>query len=322
MVMRSRLMCLFVLLLSMYSAKAQDVVASMKADTLSILVGQPLQVTLQLSQPRNADIPWPLFADSLGNLEIIQAGKVDTLKVDDPSVLLRSQTLTVSAYDSGTYLIPEMVFNYKRTGGEAALIYTDAIRIEVQTLPVDTTKAFKDIRPLEPAPFDPYWLMLGGFILLMLVVITALVVWYIRRRRRRKVVPVDAPVIIIPPHVEALQALEQLEKEKVWQDGRMKEYYTRLTDIVRAYIEKRWLVNALELTSDELLAHGFTLQLDQETRESLERLLKLADLVKFARMTPLGSDCESSMHLSRFFIERTAMVERKAIGNSEGEVQR
>jgi len=319
--MRSRLMGLFVLLLSMYSAKAQDVVASMKVDTLSILVGQPLRVTLQLSQPKNADIPWPVFADSLGNLEIIQPGKVDTLKVDDPSVLLRSQTLTVSAYDSGTFLIPEMVFNYKRKGGEAALIYTEAIRIEVQTIPVDTTKAYKDIRPLEPAPFDPYWLMLGGLILLLLAVITALVVWYIRRRRRRKLVPVDAPVIIIPPHVEALKALENLEQEKVWQDGRMKEYYTRLTDIVRTYIEKRWLVNALELTTDELLVHGFTLQLDQETRECLERVVKLADLVKFARMTPLGSDCESSMHLSRRFVERTAMVERKINSTTEGEVR-
>jgi hypothetical protein len=214
-----------------------------------------------------------------------------------------------------------MVCNYKRKGGEAALIYTEAIRIEVQTIPVDTTKAYKDIRPLEPAPFDPYWLMLGGLILLLLAVITALVVWYIRRRRRRKLVPVDAPVIIIPPHVEALKALENLEQEKVWQDGRMKEYYTRLTDIVRTYIEKRWLVNALELTSDELLVHGFTLQLDQETRECLERVVKLADLVKFARMTPLGSDCESSMHLSRRFVERTAMVERKINSTTEGEVQ-
>lgn len=302
------------------NGSAQDVVARISADTNRILIGKPIRLNLQLSQPKSLNIEWPVFTDSLGGMEILQYFPPDTMKVDDPNILLRSQTITVTSFDSGGYVIPSIVFNYKVAGvSKDIVIETDPLSIEVYSVPVDTTLDIRDIRPVEKAPFDPMWIIWALLAYHVLLILIALVVWYLNKRNAVGEV-VNAPVVArIPAHIIALEALTTLEGERVWQNGQVKLYYTRLTDILRQYIERRWLVNAMELTSDEILEHGFVNTIDKLNKEELERVLRLADLVKFAKWQATPGENEWSMQLSLKFVSDTAFVENVNNNNTLSE---
>jgi len=297
------------LVFSIASAQ-QDVVARLSVDTNKILIGQPVQVILQVSQPKNVQINWPLIVDSMGKLEILKIFPLDTMLVEDPNVLLRSQTFQVTSFDSGLYKIPEVYFDYKQNNSDKTFsTYTDPIFIEVFTVPVDTTLDIRDIQPIMPAPADLTWLLwvLIGYHLLMLLI--AFVVWKSRKKTSEEKEEIVAPVVLIPPHITAIDALKALESEKLWQERKMKLYFTRLTDILRVYIDEKWRVGAQELTTDEIIHHGFLALIDPSCKMDLERILRLADLVKFAKWEAIASECELSMSLSYKFVKYTSARE-------------
>lgn len=297
------------LVFSIASAQ-QDVVARLSVDTNKILIGQPVQVILQVSQPKNVQINWPLIVDSMGKLEILKIFPLDTMLVEDPNVLLRSQTFQVTSFDSGLYKIPEVYFDYKQNNSDKTFsTYTDPIFIEVFTVPVDTTLDIRDIQPIMPAPADLTWLLwvLIGYHLLMLLI--AFVVWKSRKKTGEEKEEIVAPVVLIPPHITAIDALKALESEKLWQERKMKLYFTRLTDILRVYIDEKWRVGAQELTTDEIIHHGFLALIDPSCKMDLERILRLADLVKFAKWEAIASECELSMSLSYKFVKDTSARE-------------
>ena len=288
----------------------QDVVARLSVDTNKILIGQPVQVILQVSQPKNVQINWPLIVDSMGKLEILKIFPLDTMLVEDPNVLLRSQTFQVTSFDSGLYKIPEVYFDYKHNNSDKTFsTYTDPIFIEVFTVPVDTTLDIRDIQPIMPAPADLTWLLwvLIGYHLLMLLI--AFVVWKLGKKTGEEKEEIVAPVVLIPPHITAIDALKALESEKLWQEGKMKLYFTRLTDILRVYIDEKWRVGAQELTTDEIIHHGFLALIDPLSKTDLENILRLADLVKFAKWEAIASECELSMSLSYKFVKDTSARE-------------
>lgn len=298
---------------------AQQVIPSLSVDTNKMLIGRQLKVQLQLSQPKDLLIDWPVFQDTIGGMEIISVQPPDTFKVDDPSLLLRSQTFVVSSFDSGRVMIPPVSFSFRLPGNEKLqTVETDPLFVDVFPVPVDTTKAIRDIRPVEDAPFD-YLLLLWPALLLLL----AIVAWYLYRRwKKRPVVVVETPVAPVrPAHVTALEELEKLSQERIWQQGQFKLYHTRLTDILRVYIEQRWLVSALESTTDEILGHAFFQGLKGESGEQLERVLRLADLVKFAKMQPLASDNELAMQLAVSFVNETSMPREREQSQSNVEKQ-
>lgn len=312
--------CLLALLLSFTNVNAQqDVVAKLTVDTNKILIGEPIHVVLQVSQPKNVLINWPLFVDSMGRLEIVEIIPIDTIPVEDANVLLRSQSFSITSFDSGVYKIPEIHFDYTLGGDKKFSTFTDPIFVEVFTVPVDTSLAIKDIQPIMPAPTDFTWLLwviIGYHILLLLL---WFVIWKLNKNKIKEPEEMKAPVVLIPAHVTALEALKALESEKVWQEGKMKVYFTRLTDIIRIYIEGRWMVGAQELTTDEILNHGFLRLIDPPGKEDLGNILRLADLVKFAKWQAIPSECELSMQLAVKFVKSTSSNQIKMEAEGGGE---
>lgn len=301
-------LCLAVVfcLLQLQMAVAQDIVARAQVDTNKILIGKPVELVLQLSQPKNVSIDWPLIIDSVGGMEIIKFTPPDTLKVDDPSVLLRSQTFIITSFDSGVFVIPSLTFKYKLNGNDKVITTeTDPLEIEVFTVPVDTTKEIRDIRPIEEAPFDMKWVWYGLGALVIITLVIALIVWGMKKRKPVAAGPAVVE-LVIPPHIAALEALVALEEERVWQNGQVKLYYTQLTDILRTYIEKRYSFSTLELTSDEILSHAAVKSISGSSREELEKILRLADLVKFAKWQAIPSENEWAMQLAQKFVRETA----------------
>jgi hypothetical protein len=114
--------------------------------------------------------------------------------------------------------------------------------------------------------------------------------------------------------------LDRLKSEKSWKAGKNKKYYTDLTDILRKYIERRFQFNALEMTTDEILALFKRDKSTQSVYQNLSQILQLADLVKFAKIEPLESENELSMINSYLFVNQTKQEEVKTIEEQKEEL--
>jgi hypothetical protein len=199
----------------------------------------------------------------------------------------------MTGFDSGAYYIPsQQIFIKNRS------YLTDSILINVATIAVDTTKqkifTIKAIQsePLIYDDFKPYIIWL----ILILLVITGIIYYLINRKK--SLVTEEETIAALPPFEEALEKLQELDNKLLWQNNEIKKYYSELTEIVRAYIEKELKVPALEITTHELIDilsdfnEAKTIHTSRETIKKLNALLREADLVKFAKSTPLSHEIE------------------------------
>ena len=286
-------------------------VATAKVDSNKIFVGQPVHLELELKQNRTLNIPWVQLPDSIGKLEIIGRSKIDTLQNPDATVLDRKQTITVSAYDSGYFVIPPIAF-FNNGDTTQKVSETNPLLISVFTVPVDTTKPIRDIRGVVEVEltWKDYlpWILgfLGGLLL-------ALIGYYFYRKHKNRPIKIlEKKIPVRPAHEIALEELQKLDAEKLWQQGNLKSYHTRLTDIIRTFIEHRWSANAMELTTDEILQHSFAFQLSNSSREQLTTMLRLADMAKFAKAQPLANENEQSMRAATEFVNANTLTSAKS----------
>lgn len=210
----------------------------------------------------------------------------------------------ITAFDTGVYVIPAMPITVEDKSYNNVL-RTDPIAFMVNTYKVDEQQGINDI--VAPYPMPVTFLEVLPTILLVLVgvVVLALIVWFVIRRRKEK--PLfrrEEPAI--PPYVRAIQALDGLKAEKLWQEGKVKEYYTRLTDTVREYLNGELGIGAMEQTSFEtLMAVENCARVNAEDRERLADLFQTADFVKFAKATPLPDENTRNLNIAYEFIQHT-----------------
>lgn len=145
-----------------------------------------------------------------------------------------------------------------------------------------------------------------GFIVLMLLV--WYIVWYIRNKWQGRVREVK-PAPKLPPHVIAIKALDELCNRKLWQNGKHKLYYSTLTEILRLYIEGRWEIGALEMTTDEIITALRDVDIKHDSRSNLVAILRTADMVKFAKALPDGEENEQLFDYAYYFVENTKSVD-------------
>lgn len=289
---------------------AQNVTVKASIDTNAILIGQQFHLNLDIAYRKNTNISWPVVPDSIEKLQIVQRGKIDTINNTD--FLQLRQSLVVTGFDSGVYTIPAFQFSYRNQNDTTNYFAaTNPLSIAINTVPVDTTKAIKDIKgpinvPYTFADFIPYII---GVLLLGLLIYG--IIYFIRKSRLKTVVP-EKYIPKRPAHEIALEELIKLREEKLWQQGNVKEYYTRLTEIVRTYIERRYKINALEFTTDELINSIAMRKLDADNYSKLQYVLELADMVKFAKATPVASEHELSMSNSFEFVNASKPVAQPA----------
>jgi hypothetical protein len=218
-------------------------------------------------------------------------------------------TFTLTAFDSGMHVIPPLAFAYRMAADTARkLASTSPIILRVNAVPVDTTQDIKDIKPPLGMPISlaellPY--VIGVLVLAGLV----LAVYYVVKKRRSGESLFAPSVPLRPAHEVAMDALSALEAEHLWQRGKVKEYHSLLTEIVRTYVERRFRVLALESTSDEILSFRPIEELERNIRSDLEEILLRGDLVKFAKFQPLAEENERSMHSAMSFVESTTRPE-------------
>jgi hypothetical protein len=144
------------------------------------------------------------------------------------------------------------------------------------------------------------WIVLG---IMLLVAFIGLVIWLILKKKRKGYI--FKPPVILPAHVRAIRELDKLKEEKIWQQGREKEFYSRLTDILRSYLFEREGINAMEMTSGEILNEMRKLLEGESVYNNLKQILSTADLVKFARYKPYPDENDLSMVNAYFFVNQT-----------------
>lgn len=305
-----RIVLLYIALLFPFLMNGQGVVATAKLDTGKVVIGQPFTLELTITQPKSISINWPYISDSIGGLEVVQNGGVDTMPVDDQGILLRSQKVTLMAFDSGSYTVPGFVIDYNFKG-EPVKAYTDPLQVSVYLVPVDTTKAIRDIHGVVEMPYDMFFIMLMILLWLVVILIVGAVILYFINAKKKDDLAEGKPIIRKPAYEIAMTAFNELEQKQLWQKNQVKGYYSELTDILRVYIQHRWLLPAMELTSDEILAHGFIQQTDKQLQDELAYVLRLADLVKFAKVIPHNSEHELSFKNAVSFVAMTTPEQEK-----------
>jgi len=288
---------------------AQNVEAFATLDSTSIMIGDQLTMEVGINIPQGFEVSWPVFADTLSkHIEILKKEQLDTL-LDADRMTLR-QKLLITSFDSGFFEIPSIAFTFKHEGDTTQFIaISNKLFLQVYTPVVDTTQAFKVIKgPVsEPYTFREAlpWIVLA----LAIVAIVVLLIWYLRKRRKNQPLFVRKPKPVPPPHVTAIQKLEELRLAKIWQQGRLKLYYTKLTDIAREYLEGRYHIDALEMTTDEILDALKAQKLNEEIVGKLGASLQLADLVKFAKAQPTALENDLSLSHCIDFVNETKVAE-------------
>ncbi len=295
---------------SLPEGMAQIVSVDARLDSNEIVIGDQVGLNIEVKKNKNDIVKFPVFSDSLTHdIEIISKSPIDSVWLKDEKKVLLRQKLVVTAFDSGLYYIPPLEFLLV-TQHAVDTINSRSNYLVVHPFPLDTTKTIRDIKAVEKAPVsfsELYPYILG-------VIFTGFLIWfliyYVKKKKKHEPI-IGKPKIEEPAHLVALRELDTLKSEKLWQRKEVKLYYSRLTEIIRKYIEKRFKIMAMEQTSDEILIEFEGQEvLSLEDFKLLREMLVLADFVKFAKAAPEPDENESHFENAYKFVNNTKYQEQ------------
>lgn len=314
MTLKKYILSLFAVLASFFAQSQVEVHAVI--DSSSIRIGAQTKVHLYVrydaSANKTLEILWPEIGDTLKKeIEVINVSKIDTTipNKKEPNIIEQRLNLTITSFDSGAYFIPPFKFILNKD--TAAPLLTEPLQLVVNTVATDTSLAkVKDIKAPFDEPFNWKWYLPHIYTGLAILVAVLIIIILLVRYFKKKPQPVVQEVVnIIPPHIKALEDLEKIKQEAVWKDNKVKEYYSSIADTLRLYIEQRFKINALELTSEEIL-HIFKSQVvDSESKMKLQQILTLADFVKFAKQIPIEAEHTLTLNNAFDFVKGTMREE-------------
>lgn len=319
-----RILFLFTLLtaLSAGSIGAARIQATAELDSTNLLMGTLTRLSIKIDKPADGTkISFPLVEKGKGRsyigisdgekVELSQL-KIDTTTVDGKSFI--NYNMTVQAFDSGKYKLPpfELI-----VGNDTAV--TNELSLNVIPVKVkadDDIEGFSDVsEPFEVTMADgenrepTFWervLDLWWLILLLLIFIGVLIYGIYRYKKTGSILPVKKP---LPPFDQAILSMRKLKDRQLWESGKEKEYFTGLTDILRIYLDKQFGINAMEMTSRQIIK---ALKKDgrlRQHRDVVRPVLELADFVKFAKQKPLAEENIKSFNDILQFLNATKPVE-------------
>ncbi len=300
---------------------AQDVTIKATLDSTDIYLGDQVEYVVTVRQPAGIKLTMPEYTDTLySKLEILSQSAIDTTYEKSGDMVL-SKSFTITSFDTGYYQIPPFYLEYETPQGKKRF-YSDYVPLKVKRVditPPDTTDLIFDIIGPGKVGYSAGEILPWIFMAFALLVAGWLLYRYLPRRKEKQ--EQEGPQIPDEPiHIITFRELDKLEKKGLWQAGKIKEYYTGLTEILRYYIEIRYRITALEMTSEEILSGLNSEDIENDQLLRLKKILQNADLSKFARYKHDAEINRSAITDGREFVKATyrretdADEERKEVG--------
>jgi len=308
----------FVVLLSASVAAYAGISVYGKIEPSKIVMGDQAVLRYELTQDKMDKVSCPLFADTVtAGVDLVEAAKPDTVDLGDGRIQINLEYV-VTAFDSGFYFIPAQKF---MSGID--YVSSKPLGLVVDRVDVQAESDINPVKDIMDAPFSWseffYW---AGIVLLILAVLAGIAYILMKYVFKKKVTIIpEKEEPKIPPYVIALQRLEAIKDAKAWQSD-IKGFYTQVTDVIREYIDSQFGINAMELTTDQILELTKKNPDFEQVRTMLKDMLQLSDLVKFAKYVPLEDDNNRSMLDAFAFVEKTKpqepAAEEGAVSGNEG----
>ncbi len=313
--MVKRTAALIVLILSLASpAFSQITSASASTDKTDYLVGDYINYKIQVGYKKGLTVYTPAIQDSLKGVTVLK--QEDPVEAETNGNVSVTYGYILSCYDSADVTIPPIPVFYRAPGDTSlSSVSTNPVGFTVRTVPVNMKEGIKDVKAPIRIPFDWRWILVW---ILAALLVGGPAYYFYRRYRKRKAAGMPAvETLQISPHEAALKALHELEQAHLWQRGMIKEYHSSITEIVRRYFEERFRMPALELPTSEAV------ELLKKRPESepvwglTYNFLSNADMVKFAKFTPMSSVNEEMMKQAYEIVNKTAPMDGDAVSKPE-----
>ncbi|MCM1310375.1 MAG: hypothetical protein NC301_05030 [Bacteroides sp.] len=282
-------------------------------DSVDVMQGGLRKVEVDVVQPQGLVLRWlsdPIdsarrVVEIYPGVEVNYSSRVDTNNLGNDRLQLR-RTLLIQPWDSGEVVVP----------GIALVSGMDTFRsapfaLKVYTADVDTMTTVHAMMP-EATQSRHFWDWLPDAIyyywwafLLGLLAIAGCVAAYILHRKGGLQKMLAKPEVIVPPYEKAIAELQNLKVRQLCEKGREKEYYTELTEILRQYLEGRFGINAMEMTTPQIKRAVYATVPEKSASTMMTEILEMADYVKFARMRPLPEDNVRAFNQAIQFVENT-----------------
>ena len=275
-------------------------------DSIQIFVGQQAHVTISATAKENAKVEFPQFKPTqyvTPGVEVLDCKELEK-KEQDNGFVTRRVVYTMTSFDDTLYYLPPMEVNIDGKPYQSKSLALKVLTIEVDTLHAEQFFGPKDVQdnPFQWSDWSlPFWLSV-----LMLVLLAVGYYLYLRLRDNKPIISHIRIVKRLLPHQKAMKEIEQIKADKMVTSENSKEYYTKLTDTLRKYIEERYGFSAMEMTSSEIIERLTSAQ-DQKALDELRQLFTTADLVKFAKYSTLINENDANLVNAIEFINQTKL---------------
>lgn len=311
---------------------AQEKKASIGLDRTEIKLGEQINARIEVRFPVTESFQFAEIGDTITSfIEVVEISKIDTTyEGNNLEIKVLSANLTLTSFDSGYHPLPPILFYSDKDSlaTEPNLIHVQDVEVDMpapqpgQQQPEIAIKDIKDIRDVDFSIWE--WIKMNALWIILSIVLIA-GIWaffkYIYPRLKEKKITVIPQKKADPPHKIALDKLEKLRNQKLWQSGKVKEFHSALSEITREYIEHRFRLPALESTSGEIIVSMRSERFDEKQIDELRQLLELSDLAKFAKFIPLGDENERVFVIAKNFIVSTSPIEEEASEKEKEEVK-
>jgi len=293
------LVILFFLLGSRWSAQnifAQPPSVKASVDQANILIGGQLHYKVSTSMPDNTyRLSWFNVTDTIGHFQVVKENKIDSTNPNGNIAF--SQEITLTCFDSGRQVIPPLVINMETLQGDSSFnLITDSIPIQVSYSPIDSVATFHDIKSIIEVKKEWawWWWAILGVALISLFFWIRFLIKFLKKKKEPDIFKSK-----LSPYDEAMQSLQELDKEQLLQNNEVKAYHTRLTDIFKRYISRKTKMYKMHLTSDEMLMELGDFNLSKEQLSAFANCIRMGNAVKFAKFIPSQQESETCLQQVR-----------------------
>ena len=277
-----------------------------RTDADTIVVGQPFDYQLSLTIPKDYFVEWKQFGDTLSkSIDVINVEDIKTTAINNSDNVIMTQNLTLTSFDTGYVYVPEIAITYSKSLQDSIryTLRTDEKELYVTTVAVDTTEAFRPIKGVMRQGFTAKEVFPWVALAIIIAGVVYLIIYLKQHKKTKEVIVEEKKKPTIPAIITARAKLAEMKDNEVWNTPKTKDYYTDLTDIAREYLEGQFEIDAIEMTTDEIMDAVNQLNLSNLTKSKLQDTLTTADLVKFAKANPSAEQNKQSFSDINNFVE-------------------